>query len=181
MNHEPLCELTLDGVVVGDDARLLGAPGQGREILAWTLNRTTIAICAVVDGVAEQALRITAEYTTERKQFDPRSVRSKRSDSAWPTATSTIRRSSSRCSGPRPTSTRAATTRCEIAGPRGFWAADGGNHIGHAALHVHGGISIDLDFPIHRYFLWLKQYEFTLGAATPQLLRIGKVLADEPA
>ena len=62
-----------------------------------------------------------------------------------------------------------------------FWAADGGNRIGHAALHVHGGISIDVDYPIHRYFLWLKQYEFTLGAATPQLLRIGKVLADEPA
>ena len=46
---------------------------------------------------------------------------------------------------------------------------------------MHGGISIDLDYSIHRYFLWLKQYEFTLGAATPQLLRIGKVLADEPA
>jgi acyl-CoA dehydrogenase len=62
-----------------------------------------------------------------------------------------------------------------------FWAADGGNRIGHAALHIHGGVSIDIDYAIHRYFLWLKQYEFTLGAATPQLLRIGKVLADEPA
>ena len=26
------------------------------------------------------------------------------------------------------------------------------------------GISIDLDYPIHRYFLWLKHAEFTLGA-----------------
>ena len=62
-----------------------------------------------------------------------------------------------------------------------FWASDGGNRIGHAALHVHGGISIDVDFPIHRYFLWLKQIEFTLGAATPQLVVIGKHLADTPA
>jgi acyl-CoA dehydrogenase len=61
-----------------------------------------------------------------------------------------------------------------------FWAADGGNRIGHAALHIHGGISIDLDYAIHRYFLWLKQYEFSLGAATPSLLKIGKALADEP-
>ena len=38
-----------------------------------------------------------------------------------------------------------------------FWAAEGGNHIAHAALHIHGGISIDVDFPIHRYFLWLKR------------------------
>ena len=42
-----------------------------------------------------------------------------------------------------------------------FWAADGGNRIAHAALHIHGGVSIDVDFPIHRYFLWLKRYEFT--------------------
>ena len=59
-----------------------------------------------------------------------------------------------------------------------FWAAEGAHHIGHAALHIHGGISIDVDYAIHRYFLWLKQYEFTLGAATPELLAIGKTLAE---
>jgi alkylation response protein AidB-like acyl-CoA dehydrogenase len=48
------------------------------------------------------------------------------------------------------------------------------------ALHIHGGISIDVDFPIHRYFLWLKQYEFALGSATPELLRIGRCLATRP-
>jgi alkylation response protein AidB-like acyl-CoA dehydrogenase len=62
-----------------------------------------------------------------------------------------------------------------------FWAADGGSRVVHAALHVHGGISIDLDYPIHRYFLWMKQIENTLGGATPHLLRIGQILADEPA
>ena len=61
-----------------------------------------------------------------------------------------------------------------------FWAAEGGNRIAHAALHIHGGVSIDVDFPIHRYFLWLKQYEFTLGSATPELLRIGKVARRHP-
>jgi acyl-CoA dehydrogenase len=62
-----------------------------------------------------------------------------------------------------------------------FWAADGGDRIGRAALHVHGGISIDTDYSIHRYYLWLKQIEFTLGAATPQLVTLGKHLADTPA
>ncbi|MDQ1519974.1 MAG: 3-oxocholest-4-en-26-oyl-CoA dehydrogenase beta subunit, partial [Actinomycetota bacterium] len=42
-------------------------------------------------------------------------------------------------------------------------------------------ISIDLDYSIHRYFLWLKQIEFTLGSATPQLVVLGKYLADTPA
>ena len=61
-----------------------------------------------------------------------------------------------------------------------YWAAEGGSRVGFACLHVHGGISIDVDYPIHRYFLWLKRYEFSLGSAVPELLRIGKVLADTP-
>src|SRR5260221_12452199 len=69
MNHEPLFELRLDGVRVGDDARL-GTPEQGSEILAFTLNRTTVATCALVSGLADRALEMTARYTTERKQFD---------------------------------------------------------------------------------------------------------------
>ena len=69
MNHEPLFEMELDGVRVGDDA-LLGSLEQGAEILAWTLNRTTVAMCAIVSGVAEQAVRMTAQYTCDRKQFD---------------------------------------------------------------------------------------------------------------
>jgi 3-oxocholest-4-en-26-oyl-CoA dehydrogenase beta subunit len=179
MNHEPLCELTLDGVVVGDDARL-GAPGQGREILTWTLNRATIASCAIVSGVAEQALRITAQYTTERKQFDRaigtfQAVGQRMADCfiVSQAIELTMLQAATHLDEGRDDALEIATAK--------FWAADGGNRIGHAALHVHGGISIDLDYSIHRYFLWLKQYEFTLGAATPQLLRIGKVLADEPA
>jgi 3-oxocholest-4-en-26-oyl-CoA dehydrogenase beta subunit len=178
MNHEPLFEMRFDGVRVGDDARL-GSPAQGHEILVWTLNRATVAACAVVAGVAEQALRITAQYTTDRKQFDRQigtfqAVGQRMADCFIDSQAIEL------------TMLQAAThldegsdDTLEIATAK-FWAADGGNRIGHAALHVHGGISIDLDYAIHRYFLWLKQYEFTLGSATPQLLRIGKVLADEP-
>ena len=60
-----------------------------------------------------------------------------------------------------------------------YWAAEGGSRIGHAALHIHGGISIDVDYPVHRYFLWLKTIENTLGAATPQLVRLGERIAAE--
>jgi 3-oxocholest-4-en-26-oyl-CoA dehydrogenase beta subunit len=60
-----------------------------------------------------------------------------------------------------------------------YWAAEGGSRIGHAGLHIHGGISIDIDYPIHRYFLWIKQIENTLGAATPELARLGAMIAAE--
>jgi alkylation response protein AidB-like acyl-CoA dehydrogenase len=178
MNHEPLFEMELDGVQVGNDA-LLGALEQGSEILAWTLNRTTIAICAVVSGVAEQAVRMTAQYTCDRKQFD-------RAIGTFQAVGQRMADCFIDMQGIELTMLQAAThldegrdDAVEVATAK-FWAADGGNRIAHAALHIHGGISIDVDYAIHRYFLWLKQYEFTLGSATPELLKIGKVLAEIP-
>jgi alkylation response protein AidB-like acyl-CoA dehydrogenase len=178
INHEPLYEMSLEGVQVGNDA-LLGSLEQGAEILAFTLNRTTVAICALVSGVAERAMRMTAQYTTERKQFD-------RAIGTFQAVGQRMADCFIDASAIELTMLQAATHLdegtddvLEIATAK-FWAAEGGNHIAHAALHIHGGVSIDVDFPIHRYFLWLKQYEFALGSATPELLRIGKVLADTP-
>jgi 3-oxocholest-4-en-26-oyl-CoA dehydrogenase beta subunit len=39
--------------------------------------------------------------------------------------------------------------------------------------HVHGGIGIDITYPLHRYFLWAKQNELTLGSASQQLAHLG--------
>jgi alkylation response protein AidB-like acyl-CoA dehydrogenase len=176
MNHEPFFEMRLDGVHVGDDA-LLGSVADGRSILAFTLNRTTIAMCALVSGVADQAVRMTAQYTTERKQFD-------RQIGTFQAVGQRMADCFIDDQGIELTMLQAAThldegrdDPVEVAVAK-FWAAEGGNRIAHAALHIHGGISIDVDYPIHRYFLWLKRYEFSLGSATPELLRIGKALAN---
>ena len=58
-----------------------------------------------------------------------------------------------------------------------FWAADAGSRIANAAQHLHGGLGVDLDYPIHRYFLWSKSLELSLGAAMPQLARLGRDMA----
>jgi 3-oxocholest-4-en-26-oyl-CoA dehydrogenase beta subunit len=166
----------LDGVEVGADAQL-GAAGQGADVLTYTLNRTMVATCALVSGVADKALHLTAAYTTERKQFDRQigtfqAVGQRMADCYIESQAMelTMLQAATHLDEGRDDPLEVATAK--------FWAAEGGNHIGHAALHIHGGISIDVDFPIHRYFLWLKRYEFSLGSATPELLRIGKVLAD---
>jgi 3-oxocholest-4-en-26-oyl-CoA dehydrogenase beta subunit len=62
-----------------------------------------------------------------------------------------------------------------------FWAAEAGQRVVHTGQHLHGGIGVDRDYPLHRYFLYAKPLELTLGGATTQLRRIGKFLADEPA
>jgi alkylation response protein AidB-like acyl-CoA dehydrogenase len=178
IDHEPLYEMQLRDVHVGADA-LLGSLEQGAEILAFTLNRTTVAMCAVVSGLAERALRMTAQYTCDRKQFDRaigtfQAVGQRMADCFIDASAIelTMLQAATHLDEGRDDALEVATAK--------FWAADGGNRIAHSALHIHGGISIDVDFPIHRYFLWLKQYEFALGSATPELLRIGKVLADTP-
>jgi 3-oxocholest-4-en-26-oyl-CoA dehydrogenase beta subunit len=41
------------------------------------------------------------------------------------------------------------------------------------AQQVHGGIGIDISYPLHRYFLWAKHNELALGPAAVQLARLG--------
>ena len=178
-NHEPQFHVELDGVTVGADA-LLGDLERGREILEWTLARTTVALCAIVSGVSERATRLTAQYSIDRKQFD-------RQIATFQAVGQRMAECFIDSQGIELTMLQAAThldegrvVPLEVSTAK-FWAAEGGSRIGHAALHVHGGISIDVDYPIHRYFLWIKQIEFTLGSATPQLLTIGRALAATPA
>jgi acyl-CoA dehydrogenase len=175
MNHEPQFVVKLDGAQVGDFNRV-GDIAQGRDMLRWTLERTLTGLCAIAAGACQEALRITAEYTTTRKQFDRaigtfQAVGQRMADSYIDTQAIvlTMLQAATHLAEGEEAATEVATAK--------FWAAEGGSRVVHAGLHVHGGISIDLDYPIHRYFLWVKQAEFTLGAATPSLRDLGALLA----
>ncbi len=58
-----------------------------------------------------------------------------------------------------------------------FWAAEGGQSAAFACQHLHGGIGIDMDYPLHRYFTWAIQIEHELGSAKHQLERLGRRIA----
>src|SRR5262249_19552510 len=67
-NGEPQFEMTLAGATAaGDD--VLGEPGAGQTIVDWLLARAVAGLCAMATGVSDRAVRMTAEYTTNRKQF----------------------------------------------------------------------------------------------------------------
>jgi alkylation response protein AidB-like acyl-CoA dehydrogenase len=61
-----------------------------------------------------------------------------------------------------------------------YWAAEGGQRVVHAASHLHGGVGVDRDYPLHRFFLLTRQIELTLGGANESLRRLGRILAAEP-
>ena len=174
-NRDTEALLTFDGVSVGAEAVLAG-PVDGAAVLAWMIERSTIGVCAQVAGVVGRALEITAAYTKERIQFD-RPIATfqavgQRAADAYIDVEATklvLLQAAWRLSEGLP-----ATTEVEVAK---FWAAEAAHRMAHTAVHLHGGTGVDVDYPIHRYFLAAKELEFTLGGATDQLLRIGASFA----
>ncbi|HWW52531.1 MAG TPA: acyl-CoA dehydrogenase family protein [Acidimicrobiales bacterium] len=162
--------------VAPDD--VLAGPADGAEVLRWILQRATVGLCALQLGITEKALRMTAEYTSTRIQFDRplahfQAVGQRAADAFVDVEgiRLTMWQAAYRLDEGLP-----ADTEVEVAK---FWAADGGHRVAHAAAHLHGGVGVDVDYPLHRYFLWAKKVELTLGGSTQQLLRIGRHLAAE--
>lgn len=169
-------QVRLDGVLLDDD-RLLGSPG--RCPVEPLVDRMTIGTCAHQLGVCERALELTADYARERVQFDKpigsfQAVSQRLGDAYVDVAAIrlTLWQAAWRWSEGRDCREDLATAE--------FWAADAGHRVAHAAVHLHGGVGIDLDNDLHRYFTAAKRNEFTLGTATASLLSLGEHLANTP-
>jgi alkylation response protein AidB-like acyl-CoA dehydrogenase len=176
INDEPLSTVHFDGAV----GEPLGDVHDGPAVVDWITSRAIAALCATQVGVCDVALRITATYVSEREQFgskigtfqavaqriadayiDAEAIRLTAQQAAW------------RLSEELPADDELHMAK--------FWAADGGHRVVHAAQHLHGGVGVDLDYPVHRYFRWTKVIEQSLGGATEHLRRLGERIAAAPA
>lgn len=163
---EPLSQLTLDGaagVLVGDD---------GEAVVRAVVALGTAGICARQAGTCEAALRIAAAYTSEREQFGTKiatfqAVAHRLADAYIDTEAIRL------------TSTHAAwlldegLPADEALAVAKVWATEGAQRVVHGAQHVHGGIGVDTDYPVHRFFRAAKAAEHTLGTASPHLVALG--------
>jgi alkylation response protein AidB-like acyl-CoA dehydrogenase len=159
-------------VLSGAPAEMLGGEG----VVEWLHDRALVGLCALQVGVCEEALRQAAEYTSDRVQFgrplstfqgvalkaadayiDTEAMRATLWQAAW-----------------RLTEGFDASQEVMVAK---WWAAEGGHRVVHATQHLHGGMGADVDYPIHRYFLWGKQLSEELGGASVQLARLGAAIA----
>jgi alkylation response protein AidB-like acyl-CoA dehydrogenase len=174
---EPMAEIVLrDALVNGDD--VLGHPDRGRDVLAWLVPRATVALCAMELGVVDRALRMTASYVTNRRQFDRpiatfQAVAQRAADAYIDVEAIRVAtwHAAYRLTAGLPAAEAVAIAK--------FFCAEAGHRVVYAAQHLHGGIGFDLDYPIHRYYLWSKQIELTLGSAVTHLTRLGAELARE--
>ncbi|HWF68193.1 MAG TPA: acyl-CoA dehydrogenase family protein [Mycobacterium sp.] len=167
--------LRLDGVEV-DSGRVVG----GEDVVSWIATLDILGRSAFQLGVLDRGLHLTAEYARTREQFDRpigsfQAVGQRLADGYIDVKglRLTLTQAAWRLSEDLPADNEVATA--------AFWAADAGHRVAHTIVHVHGGVGIDIDHPVHRYFLAAKQTEFALGGATGALLRIGRELADTPA
>ncbi len=172
-NWEPHAKLTFAGAKADD---VLGDPARGEPIVRWLTERALAAYCATQVGVCDQALRMTATYTTERKQFDRaiatfQAVQQRAADAFIDLEVIRMSTWEAVC---RLTAGEPAASHVRIAK---YWAAAGGQRIAVATQHLHGGIGVDVDYALHRYFCWAKHLELVLGAASAQLAKIGAEIA----
>ena len=181
------------GVTVEREDTMLGAPMArlvlrdaeatklaGPEGLTWLLQRARTASAVTMSGAAAAALDLTSTYVKDRKQFGRaigtfQAVSQRAADTyinkeaikltAWQAAW--------RLDTGKPATTQVATAK--------YWAAQGGQDVLLAAHHLHGGVGVDRDYPLYRYFLLAKQMELDLGSETPTLMHLGAVIAEAAA
>jgi len=166
-----------DALVTFDGAIALKICGQ--ENLGSLIAHGQTGQSMIMAGVTAASVELTARYVKERVQFDRviatfQAVAQRAADAridseaihltAWQAAM--------RINDGLPAAEHAASAK--------YWAAEGGNRVALAATHLHGGVGVDRDYPLHRYYLWSKKQELFLGGATQSLLQLGKMLADEP-
>lgn len=175
-NCEPVFEMLLTNVRV-DAADLLGAdPQGGAAALAWALDCALVGLAATQLGVSEKSLEITAAYVSQREQFGA-------PIGSFPAVQHRCADMYNGLGALRWTTWRAA---CRIADGHDarreamvakYWACEAGSFIANSSQHLHGGAGVDRDYPLHRFFLWSKSLELTLGSAMPQLARLGRDMA----
>ena len=173
---EILTQLELDGAAV-PEAEVLVEPGTDPRALEWILDVALTGICALQVGLAERALKLTAEYVSQREQFGKpiakfQAVQQRAADCyidveamRW-----TMWQAAWRLSENLPATEEVAIAK--------FWASEGGHRVLAASQHLHGGVGVDIEYPLHRYTLASKQLEMTLGGATAHLARLGDLLAE---
>ncbi|WP_107706024.1 acyl-CoA dehydrogenase family protein [Nocardioides allogilvus] len=147
------------------------------ETLAAVLRLAAVALAAVQVGVADGALRLAAEYLSTREQFGRplatfQSAQHQLADCWIDIDAMRVTLWQALASLGEPDAARAALV-------AKWWCDQAGLDVVHRVQHLHGGIGVDVDYPVHRNFLWGKQIASTLGGSAAALADLGAVLARE--
>ncbi|MDP6980955.1 MAG: acyl-CoA dehydrogenase family protein [Myxococcota bacterium] len=170
-------QLDFTSVRVERDA-LVGDESSGEAIVREMADVARLGAAAQMLGVGEEALQRTAAYLTERKQFGRQlgsfqAVQMRCADAYIDLEgmRSTLWQAVWRVS-------EGLRAGAEVHAAK-WWAARAGDRVLHSVQHLHGGIGSDIDYPIHRYFLWSQQLMSQFGGGSQQLAALGALLVSD--
>ena len=156
---------------------IVATGGKALEAMDWALQATRTALSAMAVGVCDKMMRITGQYTSEREQFGR--------------AIATFQAVSHRVADCfidvecLKLVTQQAASLLDQGRPAGeasmiakIWCGDVTHRVSQAAQHCHGGTGVDRDYPLHRYCLWARQIELSLGSSALLTARLGKTIGD---
>ncbi|MFZ9426965.1 MAG: acyl-CoA dehydrogenase family protein [Ilumatobacteraceae bacterium] len=175
-NREPQAHLEFDITIPVESILGHGAGIDGREALRSLYEHSLAALAAIQVGVAEGSLALTATHLSGRTQFG-------KPLSAFQATTQRAADGYITTEAMRVTALNAAWRLSEGFDARrdvavaAYWASEGAQQVVTAAQHLHGGIGADIDYPVHRYFLWGIQLASVLGSASSHLSRLGNLIA----
>jgi len=169
----PAGDLTLDGAI----GIAVGAPGDG--LLASVLGHARVALSALQLGVTDSVIARTAAYLSSRIQFGRplgtfQAAQHQMADCyiGAEAMRTTLWQAIDCLDNDRPGGSTELAVRVAK-----WWADNAGLAAVFAAVHLHGGLGVDVDYPLHRYFLWGKQLAVTLGGRGAGLAQLGALLA----
>ncbi|TFH55996.1 acyl-CoA dehydrogenase family protein [Glutamicibacter arilaitensis] len=176
LSRQQHAELGFNGVQV-QAADLIGDGQPAGAVSAWIRPRLLTAAAALMAGVGAEALRRTAAYTNERKQFGRaiatnQGVALRAADAFIDTETTWL-------------STIDAAWQldhdgdgAEAAFGASWLAREAGFRVVHTTQHLHGGMGADLDNHIHRFFLWMRELDVLWGTAGQVSEELAAVILD---
>ncbi|WP_417285292.1 acyl-CoA dehydrogenase family protein [Comamonas sp.] len=145
--------------------------------LEWVSERAIASLASLQQGATQEQLRRTVEYVTERQQFGRpigtfQLVQGQMADGyilaqAQRTALYQLvwRLDQSLPCAPQAHCVRAQSNEL-------------GLKVSRVAQHVHGGMGVDVTYPMHRFMFWGRALAVELGSAEHHLEALGQWLAD---
>lgn len=143
----------------------------------WLEQRVIAALASLQLGVSAEQIARTAEYLKEREQFGRaigtfQAVQMTMADChiAVEALRSTLYQLLYRLDAGLPSPSEALAAQ--------YLSCQAAHLVGHKTQHVHGGVGVDLTYPIHRFLYWSRHLSMVLGSASGSLERLGNWLAN---
>ncbi|WP_342514584.1 acyl-CoA dehydrogenase family protein [Sporosarcina sp. FSL K6-1522] len=177
INGEGLVEIDFRNVALSE-TDVLGEANKGWSLTQKTLQMATALQCIEMAGVLRRALDVTTEYVKGRTQFE-RAIGSYQSVQHRLAKMYTVVEGGQLAAYQAISRLEAgASAEKELAVAK-VWLSKEGQSVLVGAHQLHGGMGLDMDYPLQYCFRRFKSLQLNIGSASAHLTELGKSLVQQ--